>query len=139
MLPLTLISLRRLFLLWEDSLDMERLRTISSSLKDVVLVQSKDLWFLEKPFIQESLDRILKRSLLSSLILLLSWDMVDSRLKKRKRDFSILLRRFKREFISRNKTEVNIIKNLFFVILDFLINLVRFLEGIKSLLGLEIL
>ena len=139
MLPLTLISLRRLFLLWEDSLDMERLRTISSSLKDVVLVQSRDLWFLEKLFIQESLDRILKRSLLSSLILLLSWDMVDSRLKKRKRDFSILLRRFKREFISRNKTEVNIIKNLFFVILDFLVNLVRFLEGIKSLLGLEIL
>jgi hypothetical protein len=139
MLLLTSISLRRLFLLWEDSLDMERLRTISSSLKDVVLVQSRDLWFLEKLFIQESLDRILKRSLLSSLILLLSWDMVDSRLKKRKRDFSILLRRFKREFISRNKTEVNIIKNLFFVILDFLVNLVRFLEGIKSLLGLEIL
>jgi hypothetical protein len=43
MLLLTFILLKRLLLLWEDLLDMQRLRMTSYYLKDVVLDQSRDL------------------------------------------------------------------------------------------------
>ena len=43
MLLLILISLRKPSLLWEDSLDMERLKMTSFSLRDVVLDLSRDL------------------------------------------------------------------------------------------------
>ena len=45
--------------------------------------------------------------------------MVDSRLKRKKRDSFIHPRRFRKDFIIKSKTEVNNINNLFFCYFRF--------------------